>query len=213
MGGASRTPPRAPPFATPLLGRTHSCLNVALPVNRNRLSKPGAERERGGSRPALSRPPWHRVGPGPACRISHPLVASIHSGVQLSLRNRGRRGFRPPRDTGDLRCSVAGAWARGLPAGRSTRETQPRAASSSPKLRRNVHSRMESYRADRDLSREDTGCNQWHIRDLENLDGNVNSCLVDLTGACEKCFIIFGEKNQLQASTLRSDVKIASLVC
>lgn len=24
--------------------------------------------------------------------------------------------------------------------------------------------------------------------------GNVNSCLVDLTGACEKCFIIFGEK-------------------
>uniref|UniRef100_A0A9L0J2X1 Cyclin Y n=1 Tax=Equus asinus TaxID=9793 RepID=A0A9L0J2X1_EQUAS len=42
--------------------------------------------------------------------------------------------------------------------------------SSSPKLRRNAHSRLESYRPDTDLSREDTGCNLQHISDRENID-------------------------------------------
>ncbi|KAF3815810.1 hypothetical protein GH733_016244 [Mirounga leonina] len=45
--------------------------------------------------------------------------------------------------------------------------------SSSPKLRRNAHSRLESYRPDTDLSREDTGCNLQHISDRENIDGPV----------------------------------------
>lgn len=43
--------------------------------------------------------------------------------------------------------------------------------SSSPKLRRNAHSRLESYRPEADLSREDTGCNLQHISDRENIDG------------------------------------------
>ncbi|XP_049632622.1 LOW QUALITY PROTEIN: cyclin-Y [Suncus etruscus] len=42
--------------------------------------------------------------------------------------------------------------------------------SSSPKLRRNAHARLESYRPDADLSREDTGCNLQHISDRENID-------------------------------------------
>ncbi|NXP31639.1 CCNY protein, partial [Leiothrix lutea] len=46
--------------------------------------------------------------------------------------------------------------------------------SSSPKLRRNAHSRLESYRPEAELSREDTGCNLQHISDRENIDG---SCL------------------------------------
>lgn len=43
--------------------------------------------------------------------------------------------------------------------------------SSSPKLRRKAHSRLESYRPEADLSREDTGCNLQHISDRENIDG------------------------------------------
>ncbi|KAM8966293.1 cyclin-Y isoform 1-T1 [Pelodytes ibericus] len=42
--------------------------------------------------------------------------------------------------------------------------------SSSPKLRRNAHSRLESYRPEQDISREDTGCNLQHISDRENID-------------------------------------------
>uniref|UniRef100_F6VM13 Cyclin Y n=1 Tax=Xenopus tropicalis TaxID=8364 RepID=F6VM13_XENTR len=42
--------------------------------------------------------------------------------------------------------------------------------SSSPKLRRNAHSRLESYRPEQDISREDTGCNLQHISDRENVD-------------------------------------------
>lgn len=34
-----------------------------------------------------------------------------------------------------------------------------------------MHSRLESYRPDADLSREDTGCNLQHISDRENIDG------------------------------------------
>uniref|UniRef100_A0A8C0AD22 Cyclin Y n=1 Tax=Bos mutus grunniens TaxID=30521 RepID=A0A8C0AD22_BOSMU len=45
--------------------------------------------------------------------------------------------------------------------------------SSSPKLRRNAHSRLESCRPDADLSREDTGCNLQHISDRENIDGEA----------------------------------------
>ncbi|KAJ8268705.1 hypothetical protein COCON_G00138770 [Conger conger] len=42
--------------------------------------------------------------------------------------------------------------------------------SSSPKLRRNAHSRLESNRPEPELSREDTGCNLQHISDRENID-------------------------------------------
>ncbi|XP_061820855.1 cyclin-Y isoform X4 [Nerophis lumbriciformis] len=41
---------------------------------------------------------------------------------------------------------------------------------SSPKHRRNNHSRLETYRPEPELSREDTGCNLQHISDRENLD-------------------------------------------
>ncbi|XP_060950004.1 cyclin-Y isoform X1 [Limanda limanda] len=42
--------------------------------------------------------------------------------------------------------------------------------SSSPKHRRNNHSRLDSYRPEPELSREDTGCNLQHISDRENID-------------------------------------------
>lgn len=42
--------------------------------------------------------------------------------------------------------------------------------SGSPKLRRNAHSRLESYHQESDLSREETGCNLQHISDRENVD-------------------------------------------
>ncbi|XP_030631155.1 cyclin-Y-like isoform X2 [Chanos chanos] len=42
--------------------------------------------------------------------------------------------------------------------------------SSSPKIRRNAHSRLESEPPDTDLSREDTGYNLQHISDRENVD-------------------------------------------
>lgn len=45
--------------------------------------------------------------------------------------------------------------------------------SSSPKHRRNNHSRLESYLPEPELSREDTGCNLQHISDRENLDGKT----------------------------------------
>lgn len=45
--------------------------------------------------------------------------------------------------------------------------------SSSPKHRRNNHSRLEPYRPEPELSREDTGCNLQHISDRENLDGKM----------------------------------------
>ncbi|XP_034039651.1 cyclin-Y-like [Thalassophryne amazonica] len=42
--------------------------------------------------------------------------------------------------------------------------------SSSPKLRRNGHSRLESYRQESELSREETACSLQHISDRENTD-------------------------------------------
>ncbi|KAM6953808.1 cyclin-Y isoform 4-T4 [Aplochiton taeniatus] len=42
--------------------------------------------------------------------------------------------------------------------------------SSSPKHRRNNHSRLEPYRPEPELSREDTACNLQHISDRENMD-------------------------------------------
>ncbi|KAJ8336627.1 hypothetical protein SKAU_G00378470 [Synaphobranchus kaupii] len=48
--------------------------------------------------------------------------------------------------------------------------------SSSPKLRRNAHSRLESYRPEPVLSREDTGCNLQHISDRENMDDLNMEC-------------------------------------
>lgn len=46
--------------------------------------------------------------------------------------------------------------------------------SASPKLRRNAHSRLESYHQESELSREETGCNLQHISDRENVDGKKN---------------------------------------
>ncbi|XP_058499368.1 cyclin-Y-like isoform X1 [Solea solea] len=40
----------------------------------------------------------------------------------------------------------------------------------SPKLRRNAHSRLESFHQESDLSREETGGNLQHISDRENVD-------------------------------------------
>ncbi|XP_057611952.1 BOS complex subunit NOMO1-like isoform X2 [Chionomys nivalis] len=54
---------------------------------------------------------------------------------------------------------------------------------------------MESYRADRDLSREDMGCNLWHISDLENLDDTCGDLLVTLQSLSRQ-----GEKRSLQLS-------------
>ncbi|KAK6310594.1 hypothetical protein J4Q44_G00186490 [Coregonus suidteri] len=42
--------------------------------------------------------------------------------------------------------------------------------SSSPKLQRNAHSRLESHNPEPELSREETGCNLQHISDRENVD-------------------------------------------
>ncbi|KAL3055657.1 hypothetical protein OYC64_018352 [Pagothenia borchgrevinki] len=42
--------------------------------------------------------------------------------------------------------------------------------SGSPKLRRNAHSRLESYHQESDQSPEETGCNLQHISDRENVD-------------------------------------------
>lgn len=50
--------------------------------------------------------------------------------------------------------------------------------SSSPKHRRNNHSRLEPYRPEPELSREDTGCNLQHISDRENLDGEMQTPLL-----------------------------------
>uniref|UniRef100_A0AAQ4PTE1 Cyclin Y n=1 Tax=Gasterosteus aculeatus aculeatus TaxID=481459 RepID=A0AAQ4PTE1_GASAC len=41
---------------------------------------------------------------------------------------------------------------------------------SSPKLRRNTHSRLDSYPQDAELGGEETGCNLQHISDRENVD-------------------------------------------
>lgn len=48
--------------------------------------------------------------------------------------------------------------------------------SASPKLRRNAHSRLESYHQESELSREETGCNLQHISDRENVDGKKHQC-------------------------------------
>lgn len=49
--------------------------------------------------------------------------------------------------------------------------------SASPKVRRNAHSRLDSYQQESDLSREETGCNLQHISDRENVDGKSSSCI------------------------------------
>ncbi|TKS79378.1 Cyclin-Y [Collichthys lucidus] len=46
--------------------------------------------------------------------------------------------------------------------------------SASPKLRRNAHSRLESYHQESELSREETGCNLQHISDRENVDESLD---------------------------------------
>ncbi|XP_073912408.1 cyclin-Y-like [Castor canadensis] len=73
---------------------------------------------------------------------------------------------------------------------------------SSPKLRRNAHSRLESSRPDTDLSREDTGCNLQHISDRENIDGHgfpVFQLLCD-----KKMFLVFLAGLVLRALRMKS---------
>lgn len=53
--------------------------------------------------------------------------------------------------------------------------------SASPKLRRNAHSRLESYQQESDLSREETACNLQHISDRENVDGEKSKISVQIS--------------------------------
>ncbi|XP_053322741.1 cAMP-responsive element modulator-like [Spea bombifrons] len=53
--------------------------------------------------------------------------------------------------------------------------------SSSLNLRRNAHSRLESYRPEHDISREDTGHNRQHISNRENVgDSNIAAASGDI---------------------------------
>ncbi|XP_063484520.1 uncharacterized protein C17orf67 homolog isoform X4 [Symphalangus syndactylus] len=45
--------------------------------------------------------------------------------------------------------------------------------SSSPRFRRNVRSRLESYRPHADLSRDHAGCSLQHISDPQNADAEA----------------------------------------
>ncbi|KAK3572534.1 hypothetical protein QTP86_034339 [Hemibagrus guttatus] len=69
--------------------------------------------------------------------------------------------------------------------------------SSSPKLRRNAHSRLEPYRPEAELSREDTGCNLQHISDRENIDVSmfVSSRVRLSVQTCEAFLLIFTQKH------------------
>lgn len=58
--------------------------------------------------------------------------------------------------------------------------------SGSPKLRRNAHSRLESYHQESDLSREETGCNLQHISDRENVDGKNMMGVRAFSRACDR---------------------------
>uniref|UniRef100_A0A673AWU3 Cyclin Y n=1 Tax=Sphaeramia orbicularis TaxID=375764 RepID=A0A673AWU3_9TELE len=46
-------------------------------------------------------------------------------------------------------------------------------ASTSPKVRRNAHSRLDRYQLEPDLNRDETGCSLQHISDRENGDGKT----------------------------------------
>uniref|UniRef100_A0A672IUN5 Cyclin Y n=1 Tax=Salarias fasciatus TaxID=181472 RepID=A0A672IUN5_SALFA len=64
--------------------------------------------------------------------------------------------------------------------------------SSSPKHRRSNHSRLEPYRPEPELSREDTGCNLQHISDRENIDAALVSPVADLGVCVCVCVCVFG---------------------
>lgn len=185
-------PPRRPLAAAPADSRL-------CRLNRNLLRRPppgpGAEREarggglrgarhgRGGVRPARRLQSRSRVllGRGRARAARRPREPPAAAGRH---RRPTRRPWRGPAAAAD-RASVRPWWRAGLrsasglgsPASAAGSgpptmgNTTSCCVSSSPKLRRNAHSRLESYRPDADLSREDTGCNLQHISDRENIDG------------------------------------------
>ncbi len=62
--------------------------------------------------------------------------------------------------------------------------------SSSPKLRRNAHSRLEPYRPEPELSREDTGCNLQHISDRENIDGGCDPASSTHSNSIHLCSLV-----------------------
>ncbi|XP_075900585.1 cyclin-Y-like isoform X3 [Nelusetta ayraudi] len=79
--------------------------------------------------------------------------------------------------------------------------------SGSPKLRRNAHSRLESYQQESDLSREETVCNLQHISDRENV-GELN---VDFNPSDHpRASTIFLSKSQNHACDRRKSLFVNS---
>ncbi|XP_040026724.2 cyclin-Y isoform X1 [Gasterosteus aculeatus] len=72
---------------------------------------------------------------------------------------------------------------------------------SSPKLRRNTHSRLDSYPQDAELSGEETGCNLQHISDRENVD---ESSMAHNPSDHPRAGTIFLSKSQHDAAPCRN---------
>uniref|UniRef100_A0A8C4IB27 Cyclin Y n=1 Tax=Dicentrarchus labrax TaxID=13489 RepID=A0A8C4IB27_DICLA len=89
--------------------------------------------------------------------------------------------------------------------------------SASPKLRRNAHSRLESYHQESELSREETGCNLQHISDRENVDvrDKRKSLFIHNHGTLRRkyssCSTIFLDDNTASQPNLKYTIKCVSL--
>ncbi|KAM3865768.1 cyclin-Y-like isoform 6-T6 [Diretmus argenteus] len=89
--------------------------------------------------------------------------------------------------------------------------------SSSPKLRRNAHSRLESYHQEPELSREETGCNLQHISDRENVDVREKrkSLFINNHGTARRkhssCSTIFLDDNTVSQPNLKYTIKCVAL--
>ncbi|XP_073347033.1 cyclin-Y-like isoform X4 [Pagrus major] len=89
--------------------------------------------------------------------------------------------------------------------------------SASPKLRRNAHSRLESYHQESDLSREETGCNLQHISDRENVDvrDKRKSLFINNHGSSRRkyssCSTIFLDDNTVSQPNLKYTIKCVAL--
>ncbi|KAM9349430.1 cyclin-Y-like isoform 3-T3 [Symphorus nematophorus] len=89
--------------------------------------------------------------------------------------------------------------------------------SASPKLRRNAHSRLESYHQESELSREETGCNLQHISDRENVDvrDKRKSLFINNHGTSRRkyssCSTIFLDDNTVSQPNLKYTIKCVAL--
>ncbi|XP_071389255.1 cyclin-Y-like isoform X6 [Centroberyx affinis] len=89
--------------------------------------------------------------------------------------------------------------------------------SASPKLRRNAHSRLESYHQEPELSREETGCNLQHISDRENVDVREKrkSLFINNHGTARRkhssCSTIFLDDNTVSQPNLKYTIKCVAL--